>query len=187
MNLRSHECDDGGFLLCSLAFARPTFPIIKIGGTMKQSIVFLFFAVSSISFAQTDSVFVEKPDGTIIGYAVSAIREITFSGLPTSIREQELVQNVLSSFALHQNYPNPFNPTTTIQYDIPHTGEVTIAIYDIQGRLVRSLASLTQQAGTHTVVWDARNDGGVNVSSGNYFCRVDFNHSFLVKKLLLLK
>ncbi|MCX6133710.1 MAG: T9SS type A sorting domain-containing protein [Ignavibacteriales bacterium] len=154
---------------------------------MKPCIVFLFFAVSSICFAQTDSVFVEKADGTIIGYAVSAIREITFSGLPTSIREQELLQNVLSSFTLHQNYPNPFNPTTTIQYDIPHTGEVTIAIYDIQGRLIRSLANLTEQAGTHSVVWDARNDGGVNVSSGNYFCRVDFNHSFLVQKLLLLK
>ena len=154
---------------------------------MKLCIVFLLFAVSSICLAQTDSVFVEKADGNIVRYAISAIREITFTGVATSVREQELVQNVLSSFALHQNYPNPFNPSTTIQYDIPHSGEVTIAIYDIQGRLVRSLGSLTQQAGTHTVVWDARNDGGVNVSSGNYFCRVDFNHSFLVKKLLLLK
>lgn len=154
---------------------------------MKLSIVFLFLIVSSIGFAQTDSVFVEKVDGTTIAYDVSAIREITFSGLPTSVQEQELVQQVLSSFTLHQNYPNPFNPTTTIEYEIPHTGEVTITVYDIQGRLVRSLASLTQQAGTHTVVWDARNDGGANVSSGSYFCRVDFNHSFLVRKLLLLK
>ena len=154
---------------------------------MKLPIVFLLFAISSICFAQNDSVFVEKVDGKIIGYAMSAIREITFSGMATSIREQELVEKVLSSFTLHQNYPNPFNPTTTIQYDIPLSGEVTIAIYDIQGRLVRSLASFNQQAGTHSVVWDARNDGGVNVSSGNYFCRVHFNHSFLVQKLLLLK
>ncbi|MDP2887139.1 MAG: FlgD immunoglobulin-like domain containing protein [Ignavibacteria bacterium] len=154
---------------------------------MKLPIVFLLFAVSSLCFAQTDSVFVEKADGTTIRYAVSAIREITFSGLITSVREQELVQNVLSSFVLRQNYPNPFNPSTTIQYDIPHTGEITISIYDIQGRLVRSLASLTQQAGTHSAVWDGRNDSGLSVSSGNYFCRVDFNHSFLVKKLLLLK
>ena len=154
---------------------------------MKLLIVFLLFAVSSLCFAQTDSVFVEKADGTIKVYAVSDIREITFSGLATSVREQELVQNVLSSFVLRQNYPNPFNPSTTIQYDIPHAGEITIAIYDIQGRLVRSLASLTQQAGTHSAIWDGHNDSGVNVSSGNYFCRVDFNHSFLVKKLLLLK
>jgi hypothetical protein len=154
---------------------------------MKLPIVFLLYAFSSLCFAQTDSVFVERADGTTIGYAVSAIREITFSGLITSVREQGLVQNVLSSFVLRQNYPNPFNPSTTIQYDIPHTGEITIAIYDIQGRLVRSLASLTQQAGTHSAVWDGRNDSGLNVSSGNYFCRVDFNRSFLVKKLILLK
>lgn len=154
---------------------------------MKTSIVFLVYAVSSVCFAQTDSVFIEKADGTSIGYAVSAIREITFSGLPTSVRDQELMQTVLSSFALYQNYPNPFNPTTTIQYDIPRNGEVNIAVYDIQGRLVRSLARLSQQAGSHTIVWDARNDGGANVSSGTYFCRIDFNNAVLVKKLVLLK
>ena len=154
---------------------------------MKTYIVFLVYAVSSVCFAQTDSVFIEKADGTSIGYAVSAIREITFSGLPTSVRDQELMQTVLSSFALYQNYPNPFNPTTTIQYDIPRNGEVNIAVYDIQGRLVRSLSNITQQAGRHTVMWDARNDVGANVSSGAYFCRIDFNNAVLVKKLVLLK
>jgi flagellar hook assembly protein FlgD len=154
---------------------------------MKASIVFLLFAASSACFAQTDSMFVEKTDGTSMGYAVSAIREITFSGLPTSVKDQELMQTVLSSFAVYQNYPNPFNPTTTFQYDIPHNGEVNIAVYDIQGRLVRSLANLAQQAGRHTVMWDARNNAGANVSSGTYFCRIDFNNAVLVKKLILLK
>jgi hypothetical protein len=154
---------------------------------MKLLIVFLFLATTSICTAQTDSIFVEKADGTITGYAVSAIREITFSGLVTTVREQELVQNVLTSFALHQNYPNPFNPSTTIQYDIPHSGDVTITIYDIQGRLVRSLSSQNEQAGRHATVWDGRNDRGVSVSSGSYFCRVDFNKTFLVRKLVLLK
>ena len=97
------------------------------------------------------------------------------------------MQTALSSFAIYQNYPNPFNPTTTILYDIPRSGEVRIAVFDIQGRLVRSLATMTQQAGTHSVVWDARNDGGVAVSSGAYFCRIDFNNAVLVKKLILLK
>jgi hypothetical protein len=154
---------------------------------MKTSIIFLLYAVSSICIAQTDSIFVEKTDGTSIGYAVSAIREITFSGVPTSVKEQDLMQKVLSSFKLYQNFPNPFNPTTTIQYDIPRSGEVNIAVYDIQGRLVRTFASHTQQAGSHAIVWDARNNGGVNVSSGTYFCRIDFNNSFLVRKLVLLK
>jgi len=154
---------------------------------MKKYILFLLYAVSSVCIAQTDSLFIEKADGTSIKYAVSAIREITFSGVSTSVKEQDLMQKVLSSFKLYQNFPNPFNPTTTIQYDIPRSGEVNIAIYDIQGRLVRSLASFVQQVGSHNIVWDSRNNGGANVSSGTYFCRIDFNNAFLVKKLILLK
>ena len=174
---------------------------------MKASIVFLLYAISSVCIAQTDSVFIEKVNGTSIKYAIpntdlvfvekidgatiiypiSSIRKITVSGIPLSVKEQEHIQTVLSSFALYQNFPNPFNPTTTIQYNIPRSGEVNIAVFDIQGRLVRSLANLTQQAGSHTIVWDSRNDGGDNVSSGTYFCRVDFNNAVLVKKLILLK
>ncbi len=174
---------------------------------MKISIVFLLYIFSSVGIAQTDSVvvekvngssikyailhndliFIEKVDGTTITYPISSIHEITFSGIPLSVKEQEHIQTVLSSFALHQNFPNPFNPTTTIQYNIPHSGEVNIAVFDIQGRLVRSLANLTQQAGSHTIVWDSRNDGGANVSSGTYFYRVDFNNAIIVKKLILLK
>ena len=156
-------------------------------GTVNTSSVFLLFAVSSACFAQTDSVFVEKTDGTSMGYAISAIREITFSGLPTSVRDQELMQTVLSTFALYHNYPNPFNPVTTIHYDIPCYGEVVMAIYDIQGRLVRSLEKLTQQPGRHEVTWDARNDAGSQVASGTYFCRIDFNHSVLIRKLILIR
>jgi hypothetical protein len=162
-------------------------PSTITGGTMRSVIALLFTACSSICLAQTDSLFVEKMDGTIRGYPISLINQISFSDLPTSIRDQELMQTVLSSFALRQNFPNPFNPTTTIQYDIPRNGEVNLAVYDIQGRLVRSLASLTQQAGTHSIVWDARSNGGTIVASGTYFCRIDFNNAFLVKKLVLLK
>jgi hypothetical protein len=133
--------------------------------------------------------FVEHMDGTIRGYPISLINEIYFSGEPIdrSLHEQELVQKVLSSFAVYQNYPNPFNPSTAIQYDLPKTGEVEVNIFDIQGRLVRSLASIAQQAGTHTVVWDGRSNAGVGVSSGTYLCRIGFNTSVIVKKLVLLK
>ena len=154
---------------------------------MRSIIVLLSVVCSTLCLAQTDSMFVEKMDGTIQAYPISLINEISFSGIPTSVKDQELMQTVLSSFAVYQNYPNPFNPTTTIQYDIPCSGEVRIAIFDIQGRLVRSLANLTQQAGRHTVMWDARNNVGANVSSGTYFCRIDFNNAVLVKKLILLK
>ena len=61
-------------------------------------------------------------------------------------------------FALHQNYPNPFNPVTTLRYDLPENGIVTITIYDMLGRQVKTLINQTQDAGFKSVVWNATND-----------------------------
>jgi hypothetical protein len=131
--------------------------------------------------------FVEKMDGTNRGYPIAMINQITFSGVLTTVKDQKLVQNVLSSFVLYQNYPNPFNPSTTIQYSMPKAGNVEARIFDIQGRLVRSLSKSYQQAGIHSLVWDSRGNSGTVVASGVYFCQVLFNGSALVKKLLLIK
>ena len=154
---------------------------------MRYIISLLLLSCSSLCLAQTDSMFVEKMDGTIKGYPISLINQISFSGIPTSVKEQELVQNVLSSFALYQNYPNPFNPSTTIQYSVPKSGDVEARIFDIQGRLVRSLSKSYQQTGTHLFVWDSRSNSGNVVASGIYYCQVLFNGTALVKKLVLIK
>lgn len=153
---------------------------------MRNTVILLFIVCSSICHAQIDSMFVEKADGTIGGYAISLISQITFS-VPTSVKEQELVQNVLSSFVLYQNYPNPFNPSTTIQYNVPKSGDVEARIFDIQGRLVCTFSKSYQQAGTHSLVWDSRGNSGTVVASGTYFCQVLFNGTALVKKLVLIK
>jgi len=142
---------------------------------------------SSICLAQTDSMFVEKMDGSIRGYPISLISQLSFNGVPTSVHEQELVQNVLSSFALYQNYPNPFNPSTTIKYSIPRPGDVEVNVFNIQGRLIRSLIKTYQQAGNYSLVWDSRNNTGTVVASGTYFCQILFNSTSLVKKILLIK
>ena len=154
---------------------------------MRTLMVFCWVMASSICFAQTDSMFVEKMDGTIRGYPITLINQISFSGTPTSVKEKELVQNVLSSFSLYQNYPNPFNPSTTIQYSVPNAGDVEAKIFDIQGRLIRSVSKSYQTAGTHSFVWDSRGNSGTVVASGTYFCQVLFNGTALIKKLVLIK
>ena len=58
---------------------------------------------------------------------------------------------VLDAFALHQNYPNPFNPTTQIKYDIAEDSFVSITIYDVMGRKIKSLMNTSQTAGYHTI------------------------------------
>ncbi len=89
--------------------------------------------------------------------------------------------------SLRQNYPNPFNPVTSIEFDLPKSAFVTLTIYDILGKKVRTLIYEYLAAGRKVVTWDGRDDNGQLASSGIYFYRLvtdDFTES---KKMILLK
>lgn len=86
------------------------------------------------------------------------------------------------TFSLRQNYPNPFNPATTIEYTVPNSGNVTINIYNAVGQQVAELINAEQNAGVHSVVWNAQ-----SFSSGIYFCELKSDKFRAVKKLMLLK
>jgi hypothetical protein len=91
-------------------------------------------------------------------------------------------------YALDNNYPNPFNPETTIKYQLPEAGEVTLEIYNMLGQVVNTLVSDYQTAGRYVVQWDATNDHGQPLSSGVYFYRITAGGEFQsYKKMLLLK
>ncbi len=90
-------------------------------------------------------------------------------------------------FALHQNYPNPFNPTTQIRYDLPEYQNVNIAIYDVMGRNIRNLMNMNQDAGYHSIHWDAKNDMGEGVSAGMYIYVIQAGEFRATKKMVLLK
>ena len=90
-------------------------------------------------------------------------------------------------FALQQNYPNPFNPSTQIQYSLPTDANVTIAIYDLVGRQVRTLVNQQVTAGFHSTLWNATNDMGSPVSAGVYIYTITANDFRDVKKMILLK
>ena len=88
---------------------------------------------------------------------------------------------------LAQNFPNPFNPATTIRYDLKAKGLVTIKVFDVSGRLVRTLLSGVKDAGSYSVSWDGANNSGTRAASGVYFCRMQARDFEAVKKLVLLK
>jgi hypothetical protein len=90
-------------------------------------------------------------------------------------------------FALHQNYPNPFNPTTKIRYDLPQDAMVSITIYDVMGRQIKSLVNLTQTAGYRSIQWDATNNLGEPVSAGMYIYMIQAGEYRKTKKMVLLK
>ena len=151
-------------------------------------IALLFLLVSfTASYAQTDSLFIELSDGKVFTYSISEIQGLSWANTTTDVYEQQYIQNIIKSFVVHQNYPNPFNPSTSILYEIPNPGNVEVSIYDIQGCKIRSFDNKYQQPGNHTITWDGRNDAGISVSSGTYFCRIHFNNNFLTKKMLLIK
>ena len=73
--------------------------------------------------------------------------------------------NLPTVFNLYQNYPNPFNPITTIQYDIPENSYVSLEIYDVLGKKVKTLVSKSLNPGRYKIMWDATNDYGQPVSA----------------------
>ncbi|NQT63301.1 MAG: CotH kinase family protein [Candidatus Marinimicrobia bacterium] len=89
-------------------------------------------------------------------------------------------------FSLSQNYPNPFNPITSIRYGLAVQTEVSLIVYDLQGREVTTLFSGLKAAGWHTLIWSGRNDAGETISTGLYFLRLEAGvHQSSIKMLYL--
>jgi hypothetical protein len=90
-------------------------------------------------------------------------------------------------FALLQNRPNPFSAGTSIEYVLPKEMKVTLGIYDISGRLVRTLLQGAEPAGARRVTWDGRDEKGRSVASGIYFYKLEGPEESLTRKSLFLK
>ncbi|MFZ2324192.1 MAG: alpha-amylase family glycosyl hydrolase [Ignavibacteriaceae bacterium] len=95
--------------------------------------------------------------------------------------------SIVKEFNLEQNYPNPFNPSTIIRYSIVSPSIVTLKIYDILGREVKTLVNQEQNNGTYEVNWNGDNEFGNKVSTGVYFYKIDAGTYSDVKKMLLIK
>jgi len=90
--------------------------------------------------------------------------------------------------ALHLLGPNPFRSTTRLAFDVPdHAGAVSLAIYDVSGKLVRSLVRGEVERGRHPVVWDGKDDRGARVSSGVYFTRLVLGGDVRTAKLVVVR
>jgi Arylsulfotransferase (ASST)/Secretion system C-terminal sorting domain len=98
----------------------------------------------------------------------------TWDGAPT--------EPLPSNFIASQNYPNPFNPITTIKYMLPRDGYVTLKIYDILGREIKTLISENQKADTYILEFNAQ-----NLSSGIYFYKLVANGFIESKKMILVR
>jgi photosystem II stability/assembly factor-like uncharacterized protein len=125
-------------------------------------------------------------DTNIYVSTYSGIWRRALSELITVIKERG--SNSMTGFGLEQNYPNPFNPSTSITFHIPTKSSVSIEIYDVLGRIVRSLFYGTLPPGTYSREWVA-----ATLPSGVYFCRLSAkpfgepNTYIQTRKLVLVK
>ncbi|MBS4036468.1 MAG: T9SS type A sorting domain-containing protein [Ignavibacterium sp.] len=101
------------------------------------------------------------------------------TGKPLGIQTEELLT---TSFYLRQNYPNPFNSYTTIEFSIPFYSFITLKIYDILGREIKTLISSDIQSGNHKINFDAS-----DFASGIYIYQLRADNSIISRKLILLK
>jgi len=128
-----------------------------------------------------------------VGETVEALRGIRLEGV--QLNEGQVVvtlandgrPDVPTAYALHPNFPNPFNPETTIRYDVPMPGRVSVVVYNLSGQRVRELASGLRDAGRHTVVWDGRASPGREVGSGVYLCRLVAGRHEDVRRMVVVK
>ena len=105
----------------------------------------------------------------------------------TPVMDIASIDNLPSSYNLHQNFPNPFNPITQIRYDLQENTFVSVNIYDIMGKHIKSLINTNQLAGFKSIYWNATDTFGQSVPAGMYVYSIqagDFRQS---KKMLLLK
>lgn len=93
-----------------------------------------------------------------------------------------LMVAVPTKYELEQNYPNPFNPATTIAYQLPNDGFVTLKVFDLLGREVATLVNEEQKADYYKVTFDA-----ARFASGVYFYRLQVGEFTAVKRLMVLK
>ncbi len=103
--------------------------------------------------------------------------------------EIELTDRILPDvFELSQNFPNPFNPNTQIQFTLGKDNLVSLNIFDIQGRLVKSLVSNSYYlSGYHNITWNGKNNLGIQVPSGMYIYKLVSENQTITRKMVLMK
>ena len=103
---------------------------------------------------------------------------ITITDVPDRLDSRGLP----GAFVLHQNYPNPFNPATSIRYDLPSRDHVRLSVFNAIGQEVATLVDEVQEAGSKTVVFEAR-----SFPSGVYTYRIRAGMLTESKRMILLK
>ncbi len=137
-------------------------------------------------FNPADSTYTRTTQSATPNTKRTFLRVLSSDGLVVSIEDDRVV--VPSDYVLSPNYPNPFNPSTSFTFTLPLDKRVSVKVYDLMGRLVRTLVDGEfYAAGTHQVTWDGTNQAGAQVASGTYLYTLEYGTFRQARKMLLVK
>lgn len=146
-----------------------------------------YFQTTNVDSALNGNYFTSVNTGYVVGSNGRILK--TTDGGGNFIGIETIGNKVPTQFSLLQNYPNPFNPVTTIKFDIAKTGFVTLKIYNILGKEIKSLANEKLEAGSYNISWNAS-----DFPSGVYFYRIAIHSDKIktegfsdVKRMILIK
>ena len=146
---------------------------------MQEEEFYTFYIQNPIGQLQTDPLQPVTVDANAVYRNTVPPRfSITMSGFGLGSENNSLPKN----FALYPAYPNPFNPSTTIRFDLPTEGFITLSVYDITGKLVETLINKTMPAGYHSHTWNP-----VSLSSGLYIVQLKTGEKAFNQKITFIK
>lgn len=165
--------------------------VFHVDGNYQNS--FLIHKNSDDNVSYVDGTFARLNNKAIFSWSDNRVRDEGYSvyGRIENINTITSIDNNNSGqpleFFLSAAYPNPFNPSTKFNISIPENDLLDLKIYDIRGRVIKSLLHKEMPRGSYTFDWDGRDSANNPVSSGMYFLSVRYNNLLNVKKLVLLK
>jgi len=112
--------------------------------------------------------------------------EWMFTTSATLVEEPEN-NSIPENYALLPLYPNPFNGEVTITFTLPEAGNVSMTFFNSRGQMIRTVSSQHYEAGMHQKTWDARDDNGISLPSGLYFCQLKINSQIFVRKMVIMR
>ncbi|MCB1183125.1 T9SS type A sorting domain-containing protein [bacterium] len=126
------------------------------------------------------------PGGGAVFYSYAALQDGVEKARSAEV-EIDLADLPVARTGLQPNVPNPFNPATEIRFELGRAQKVDVKIYDVTGRLVRTLVDESRAAGPHAEMWQGRDDAGRPVASGAYYVRLITADGVDNRKIMLLK
>lgn len=149
-----------------------------------EPVVAKFVKIEVLSSKGSGAPYREIVELQVLGTCPEADSEPANPGLNAAVSQPK-------NFSILSNYPNPFNPETTIRFQLEKTADISLAIYNIQGQLVKTLTSGEKAAGSHQVRWNGADQQGVAVAGGVYIYKLQINDETqsaqIVRKMLLIK